>query len=68
MGEWWNEEEGISQRTGGMNDQWTWTTVWRWTVGAGGGMDGGGQRGKNWENRINKNNKIIIIKKRNSKA
>ena len=48
-GEWWKEGEGISQRTC-MNDPWTWTTVWGWMVGALGGWDGGGQRGKNWGN------------------
>ena len=38
--------EGTSQRTY-MNDPWTWTMVWGLTVEAGGGMDRGGQRGKN---------------------
>ena len=33
-----------------MNDPQTWTTVWELTVGAGGGMGGGGQRGENWDN------------------
>ena len=33
-----------------MNDPWTWTTVWGLTTGAGGGLGGGGQRGKNWGN------------------
>ena len=33
-----------------MNDPWTWTTVWGLTVGAGSGMGGRGQRGKNWDN------------------
>ena len=33
-----------------MNDPWTWTTVWELTVGEGGGMGGGGQRDKNWDN------------------
>ena len=33
-----------------MNEAWTWTTVWELTVGAGKGMGGGGQRGKNWDN------------------
>ena len=28
------------------NDPWTWTTVWELTVGAGGGMGRGGQRGE----------------------
>ena len=39
------EGEGTRQRTC-MNDPQTWTTVWEMTVGVGGGMDGGGQRGK----------------------
>ena len=29
-----------------MNDPWTWTTGWGLTVGVGGGMGGGEQRGK----------------------
>ena len=29
-----------------MNDPWAWTTVWGLTVGAGGGMGRGGQKGK----------------------
>ena len=33
-----------------MNDPWTRTTVWGLTVGAGGGMGRGRQRGKNWDN------------------
>ena len=33
-----------------MNDPQTWTTVWGLTVVAGHGLDGGGQRGKNWDN------------------
>ena len=33
-----------------MNDPQTGTTVWGWTVGAGGGMGRGGQRGKSWDN------------------
>ena len=33
-----------------MNDPWTWTTVWGLTVGAGGGMGRGGQKGKKWDN------------------
>ena len=59
-GEWWKEEERISQRTC-MSDPWTWTTVWGLTVGAGDGLDGGGQRGKDWDwdnyKRINENKK-----------
>ena len=44
-----------------MNDPGTWTTVWGLSVGAGGGLGRGGQRGKNWDNcsRINNNNKIM---------
>ena len=26
-----------------MNDPWTWTTVWGWTVGVGGRLGGTGQ-------------------------
>ena len=48
-GEWWNEGEGSSQRTC-MNDPWAWTMVWGLTVGAGGGLGGGGQRRENWDN------------------
>ena len=40
---WWKEGEGTRQRTC-MNDPWTWTSVWGFTVGAGGGLSGGGQR------------------------
>ena len=29
-----------------MNDPWTGTAVWGLTVGVGGGVGGGGQRGK----------------------
>ena len=57
-GQWWTEGEGTSQTTC-VNDPWTWTTVWGLTVGLEGGLGGGGQRGKNWNNcnRINKNKK-----------
>ena len=48
-GKWWKEGEGISQRTC-MNDPWTWTRVWGLTVGAGCGLSGEGQMGKNWKN------------------
>ena len=37
-GSWWKEGEGTNQRTR-MNDPWTWTMVWGWTV-----VDGAGQR------------------------
>ena len=43
------ERRGRDQRTC-MNDPRTWTTVWELTVGVGGGMCRGGQRGKNWDN------------------
>ena len=33
-----------------MNDPWTWRTVWRLMVGAGGRLGTGGQKGKNWDN------------------
>ena len=33
-----------------MNDPRTWIAVWELTVRAEGGMVGGGQRGKNWDN------------------
>ena len=33
-----------------MNDPWTWTAGWGLIVGAGSGLDGGEQRGKNWDN------------------
>ena len=52
---WWKEGEGNSQRTR-VNDPWTWTTLWGLAVGAGVGMDGRGQRRKNWDN----SNRIII--------
>ena len=32
-----------------MNDPWTWTTVWGWTVGAEDGLGRGGQRGEIWD-------------------
>ena len=41
-----------------MNDPWTWTTGWGLTVGAGVGMGGGEQRGKNWD----KCNRITVKK------
>ena len=43
--EWWETGEGSSQRTC-MNDPCTWTMVWGWTVGEGGGLGAGRQRGK----------------------
>ena len=52
-----------------MNDPGTWTLVWGWTLGTGGRLDGGGQRRKNWDNcnRINKNKKIKILKRKGKK-
>ena len=43
-----------------MNDPWTWTTVWGWTVGAEDGLGGGRQREINWDNcnRIKKNKNL----------
>ena len=41
-GEGWEKTEGISQITC-MNDPWTWTTMWGWTVKEGSGLDRGGQ-------------------------
>ena len=35
LGGWWKKGEESSQRTR-MNDPWTWTTAWGWTVGDGG--------------------------------
>ena len=46
-----------------MHDPWTWTSVWGSTVGAGDGLDGGGQKGKNWDNY----NRVTIKKKRRRK-
>ena len=42
-----------------MNGPQTWTAVWEWTVGAGGGMGGGGHRGESWD----KCNRITVLKK-----
>ena len=44
-GEWWKEGEGVSQRTC-MNGSWTWTMERGLTVSEGGGLGGGGQKGK----------------------
>ena len=54
-GQQWKEDEGISQ---GMctNDPWTWATG-----GAGGGLGGGDQRRKNWDN-CSRTIKYLIIK------
>ena len=41
--------EGTRRRTC-MNDPRAWTTVWELTVGVGGRVGGGGQRGKSWDN------------------
>ena len=53
-GGWWEEGEGTSQRTC-MKYPWTWTTKRGLTVGKRGGLGGGGQKGKKWDNcnRIN---------------
>ena len=48
-GEQGKEGEVTSQRTY-MNNPWTWTMVWGLTVGAGGGLGGGRQREKIWDN------------------
>ena len=52
-----------------MNDPQTRTTGWGLTVGAGGGLGGGGQRGKNWDtcNGINMNFKKEKKKKKRKK-
>ena len=42
-----------------MNDPWTRTTVWGLTMGAGVGLGGGGQRGKNYKNCNRTTNKIF---------
>ena len=41
------ERKGGDQSTC-MNDPWTGSTVWGLTVGAGGGVGRGEQKGKNW--------------------
>ena len=41
-----------------MNDPQTWTMVWGWPVGAGGGLGGGGQKGRKWDSY----NRITILK------
>ena len=33
-----------------MNFRMDFLTMWELTVGAGGGLGGGGQRGENWDN------------------
>ena len=50
--------EETSQRTC-MNDSWTWTTERGVTVGERGGLGGGGQKGKNWDNCNRINNKKL---------
>ena len=49
------------------NDPWTWPTVWGLTVGAEGGLGGGRQREKNWDN-CNSVNKSKKKKKRMKKS
>ena len=57
-GEWgrgtgWKKVKG--QRTE-MHDPWTWTTMWGFTMGTGGRLGGGEQKGKNWDNSYSINN------------
>ena len=42
-----------------ISDPWTWTVEWGLIKGVKGGLHGGGQRGKHWNNcnRINKKSK-----------
>ena len=61
----WKEGKVTTQRTC-MNDPWTWTTVWELTVGAGGGLGGGGQSKKNWETVIEWQYKMILQKSNQS--
>ena len=49
--------KGLVKRTC-MNDPWTWTMAWELIVGVWGGMGGGWQRGKNWDDC----NRIRILK------
>ena len=53
------EGEGTRQRTC-MNDPQTWTTGWGLTLGIGGGMGRGGQRGKNWDDCNSTTIKMIL--------
>ena len=43
-----------------MYDPWTWTTGWGLTVGVGGGLGQGEQRGKDWDN-CNRTTIIYIL-------
>ena len=57
----WKEGERTRERTC-LNDTWTWTIVWKLTVGVGDVMGGGGQRGENRiTKRKKKNAKILMI-------
>ena len=53
-----------------MNDLQTWTVVWELTLGAGGGMGGREQRGKNWDNcnRITIKNDLITKNVTNTRS
>ena len=44
------ERKGRDQTKDMYERPWTWKTVCGLTVGVGGGMGGGGQKGKNWNN------------------
>ena len=57
----WKEGERTRERTC-LNDTWTWTIVWKLTVGVGDVMGRGGQRGENRiTKRKKKNAKILMI-------
>ena len=58
------ERRGRTTQRTCVNDPRTRTTVWGLTVGAGGGMGRGGQRGTNWDNcnRITIKNDLKINK------
>ena len=58
---YFERSQGISQRTC-MNDPWTWTMVWEFTVGLGGLLGGGEQRKTIWYNYNSINNKIFKLK------
>ena len=53
------KEEGTSQGTC-MNDLWTWATERGLTMGVGGGLGRGEQRGENWDN-CNRTKIIYLI-------
>ena len=56
------ESERISQRTC-INDAWTGTMVWGLPAGVGEVVGGVRQRGKNWDNCTDINNKVLKRKK-----